>query len=35
MKISKYFLIPAAVLALSLSGAAIAKQPNNHGNDTQ
>ncbi|HEY8160064.1 MAG TPA: hypothetical protein VIF10_15310 [Methylobacter sp.] len=33
MKISKYFLIPAAVLALSLSEAAIAKQPNNHGND--
>jgi hypothetical protein len=32
MKIRKLFLIPAAALALSLSGAAIAKQPNNHGN---
>lgn len=32
MKVSKYFLIPAAALALSVSGAAIAKQPNNHGN---
>jgi hypothetical protein len=32
MKISNYFLLPAAILALSLSGTAIAKQPNNHGN---
>lgn len=32
MKVSKYFLIPAAALALSVSGAAIAKQSNNHGN---
>jgi hypothetical protein len=32
MKISNYFLLPATVLALSLSGTAIAKQPNNHGN---
>jgi hypothetical protein len=31
MKISKHFLLTAAVLALSLSGTAIAKQPNNHG----
>ncbi|MDO9046597.1 MAG: hypothetical protein Q7U66_02540 [Methylobacter sp.] len=30
----KYFLLPATVLALSLSGAAIAKQPNNHGNES-
>ena len=32
MKIMKYVLLPVIVLALSLSGAAIAKQPNNHGN---
>lgn len=32
MKIMKYILLPVTVLALSLSGAAIAKQPNNHGN---
>jgi len=30
MKIMKYVLLPVTVLALS--GAAIAKQPNNHGN---
>jgi len=34
MKIRKHFLIPAAVVALSLSGTAIAKQPNNHGNQS-
>ncbi|MDP1666517.1 MAG: hypothetical protein Q8L79_15515 [Methylobacter sp.] len=34
MKIRKYFLLPATVLALSLSGAAIAKQPSNHGNES-
>lgn len=28
----KYFWLPATVLALSLSGAAMAKQPNDHGN---
>lgn len=27
----KYFLLPATVLALSISNAAIAKQPNTHG----
>ncbi|TAK62746.1 hypothetical protein [Methylobacter sp.] len=32
MKIRKYFLLSATVLALSLSGTAIAKQPSNHGN---
>lgn len=32
MEIRKYFLVSATVLALSLSGAAIAKQPNSHGN---
>lgn len=32
MKISRLFLLPTAVLAFSLSGTAIAKQPNNHGN---
>jgi hypothetical protein len=32
MKIGKHFLLPAAVLALSLSGTAMAKQPNNHDN---
>ncbi len=32
---SKYFLLPATVLALSLSGAAMAKQPNDHGNKHQ
>lgn len=33
MKIRKYFLLSATVLALSLFGTAIAKQPNNHGNE--
>jgi len=32
MNVSKHLLLTAAVLALSLSGTAIAKQPNNHGN---
>lgn len=32
MEIRKYFLVSATVLALSLSGAAIAKQPSGHGN---
>lgn len=32
MKITKYILFPVTVLALSLSGTAIAKQPTNHGN---
>lgn len=32
MKIRKYFLLSTAILALSLCGAAIAKQPSNHGN---
>lgn len=35
MMTSKYFLLPATVLVLSLSGAAIAKQPNDHGNKYQ
>lgn len=32
MKIRKYFLLLTAVLALSVFGTAIAKQPGNHGN---
>lgn len=32
MKITKYVLFPVTVLALFLSGTAIAKQPANHGN---
>ncbi|MGZ5621698.1 MAG: hypothetical protein ACXWFG_12620 [Methylobacter sp.] len=32
MRIRKYFLLSTTVLALSLFGTAIAKQPNNHGN---
>lgn len=32
MKIRKYVLLSTAILALSLCGAAIAKQPGNHGN---
>ncbi|MGZ5054170.1 MAG: hypothetical protein ACXWAT_04400 [Methylobacter sp.] len=32
MKISNFFLLPVAILALSLSGTAIAKQQSNHNN---
>jgi hypothetical protein len=32
MRIRKYFLLSTTVLALSLFGTAIAKQPSNHGN---